>query len=65
MTRTPECKLWKHNNRLMRGGKRVECTICGRCFPCDQLLCKHFDCQAERANPGSMIRDELGFNEED
>ncbi len=46
----------------MRGGKRVECETCHDRFPCDQILCGHLDCQAERAEPGSIIKKELGFN---
>lgn len=55
-----KCRLGKHKDRLMKGGKRVECTTCHDQFPC-LLPCKHLDCQAEREVPGSMIEKELGF----
>lgn len=57
-----ECRLGKHVDRLLKGGKFVECTICHSRFPCDQLLCRHLDCRAERAEPGSIIVNELGFD---
>lgn len=61
MTRRAKCGLGKHQDRLMRGGTRVECTACGDQFPCENRSCGHFDCAWERDEPGSAIGGELGF----
>lgn len=58
--RKPKCKLGQHKDRRMRGGKRVECEVCGDTFPCAHD-CSHLDCNLEKQQPGSIIQDELGF----
>lgn len=58
---TMKCKPGKHNDRLMKGRKRLECLTCQDKFPC-LVACDHLDCIAERQVPGSMIKDELGFD---
>ena len=58
-----KCGHGKHQDRLVRGGKRLECTVCGDSFPC-VTDCGHFDCQWERDEPGECITGELGFGKE-
>jgi hypothetical protein len=59
-----KCAHGKHNDRLVRGGKRLECTTCGDSFPCLNTDCGHFDCQWERDEPGAAICGELGHVKE-
>lgn len=60
-TKRKKCKHGQHTDRLVRGGKRLECTTCGDSFPCLNVDCGHFDCQWERDEPGAAIAGELGF----
>jgi hypothetical protein len=41
--RRRKCYESKHVDRLVRGGKRAECTICGDSFPC-KFDCTHYNC---------------------
>jgi len=45
VTRRPECRLRDHRWRLVRGGKREQCDVCGTSFPC-RHSCGHLDCAA-------------------
>ncbi len=58
-TRVKKCSNGKHIDRVMRGGKRLQCTVCGDEFPCAHE-CDHFDCKWERDEPGAVIVGELG-----
>lgn len=61
MSRRGRCANDKHDDELLRGGRRVKCRRCGDEFPC-RHACDHTDCRWERDEPGSVIRLELGFD---
>lgn len=54
MPRAKKCAPRGHNDRVLRGGKAVECTICHDRFPCERADCGHRDCEWVRAGEVSL-----------
>lgn len=48
--RVPKCPEGRHTDRLVRGGKRCQCTVCGDSFPC-RFECSHYNCMAATGRP--------------